>query len=258
MTGVDLSHYQEGLDLSALKKGGYRFAILKLSEGRGIADASFDRFYNMAQAHGIPVGAYVFSHATNASVAQAEAVYALSLLKGRVLQLGIFMDVETTGQMQIPKAQLAETVKAFCATVNRAGYDAGIYGSEYNAWSRLSPEDLGEYLVWIAHYGKEPDLPCDIWQSTDKGAFPGYNGPVDVDVVRSARVKTMVEGAAIPEPEPEPQPEPSGDDGNELVIAMLQLCMAHNGYWPKNQITGVKSPEFRRIIQEYAADVAKS
>ena len=135
MKGIDLSHYQEGLDLSNLKRGGYSFAILKLSEGRGIADASFDKFYDMAQAHNIPVGAYVFSHATNASVAQAEAVYAISLLKGRPLQLGVFMDIETTGQMQIPKEQLKQTVTAFKDTINRAGYDFGIYGSEYNAWS---------------------------------------------------------------------------------------------------------------------------
>ena len=147
MKGIDLSHYQEGLDLSNLKRGGYSFAILKLSEGRGIADASFDKFYDMAQAHGIPVGAYVFSHATNASVAQAEAVYAISLLKGRPLQLGVFMDIETTGQMQIPKEQLKQTVTAFKDTINRAGYDFGIYGSEYNAWSRLSTESANTTLT---------------------------------------------------------------------------------------------------------------
>ena len=254
MNGVDLSHYQEGLDLSALKRGGYSFAILKLSEGRGIADASFDKFYDMAQSHGIPVGAYVYSHATNASVAQAEAVYALSLLKGRVLQLGIYMDVETVGQMQIPKAQLAETVKAFCATVNRAGYDAGIYGSEYNAWSRLSPEDLGEYLIWIAHYGKEPDLPCDIWQKTDKGTFPGYNGPVDVDEVRSGRMRELVDGMPIPDPETEREQ----DAETTAIVRMLQACMSQNGFWPADQCDGVKSAEFRKTFVEYANAVAKS
>ena len=47
---------------------------------------------------------------------------ALLLLGGRGLPLGIFMDVETNAQMEIPAVQLEHTVMAFCQTVKEAGY----------------------------------------------------------------------------------------------------------------------------------------
>lgn len=246
MKGVDLSHYQEGLSLPLLKTGGYSFAILKLSEGRGISDASFDRFYDDAQSNGIPVGAYVFSHATNASVAQAEAVYALSLLKGRPLQLGIYMDIETTGQMQIPKEQLKQTVTAFMKTVRAAGYDFGIYGSEYNAWSRLSPEDFQDSTIWVAHYGKEPEIPCDLWQKTDCGAFPGYYGAVDVDEVISDRFKRLVGEEKKTEPVFPVNPS----------IAALQLVLKENGYW--DNVDGRYSKAFINAYFEFGDDMRKT
>lgn len=55
--------------------------------------------------------------------------------------------------------------------------------------------------------------------------------------------------------EPEPVVEPPADDWDGTV-ASLQVCMAHDGYWPRDQITGVKTQEFREKIKEYAADVA--
>lgn len=42
----------------------------------------------------------------------------------------------------------------------------------------------------------------------------------------------------------------------DLAVRVLQTCMANDGYWPEGQIDGLKSPEFRAKIQEYAHDVA--
>lgn len=250
MRGIDISHYQKDLDLSALRADGSQFVILKLSEGRGIPDESFDRFYEQAQALGIQVGAYVYSHATNASVAQEEAVYALSLLKGRILPLGIFMDVEEPEQMRTPRDQLMQTVTAFCRTVERSGYSSGIYGSEFNLWTRISVDDVADSLIWVAHYGREPDIPCDLWQSGDNGVLPGYGAPVDTDVVRSDRFRELVTAANRPDGQcAEPQKA-------DPVVRMLQCCMAQDGYWQSDRIDGQKSQEFREKIKEYAADVA--
>lgn len=244
MIGIDVSHYQDGLDLPHLKDSEYGFAILKLSEGRGLADSAFDRFYSLSE--GIPIGAYVYSHATNASVATEEAVFALSLLQGRKLPLGIFMDVETDAQLRLPKEQLKETVMAFVRTVTNAGYRAGIYGSELGVWSRLSIEDFKEYSIWVAHYGKAPAIYCDIWQRTDKGSFPTYYGMVDVDEVMSDRFKNMIEGETVKDPVAATfPPDPS--------IMVLQAVLQYNGYWDK--ITGYKSKEFFSALREFTDDM---
>lgn len=53
---------------------------------------------------------------------------------------------------------------------------------------------------------------------------------------------------ADPQPAPELQPDP--------IVRVLQTCMAHDGYWPADQIDGLKTPEYRAAIKEYAAAVA--
>lgn len=261
MKGVDISHYKDGLKMSLFPQSGFQFAIMKVSEGRGHKDRSFDTFYADAKSLGIPVGAYVFSHATTPDAAVAEANYALSITNGRELPLGIYMDVETSGQMSIPKQQLRDTVRAFCQTVEQAGYRSGIYGSEYNAWARLDPNDFPTSLIWIAHYGQQPKIPCDIWQSSDNGRVAGYAGAIDTDQVMSKRMSEIISGDI----------GSNDSDGNatgfggcepdqpyirpDISVMMLQAVMACNGYWNED-VDGLRSDAFRERIVEFAKDVA--
>lgn len=258
MKGIDISNHQAGLDLAKAKGAGIEFAICKLSEGRTYKDRQFDTFYQQAQSCGLPLGAYVYSHATSPDAAVAEANAALLLLGGRELPLGIFMDVETNAQMEIQPVQLKQTVMAFCQTVENAGYVSGLYGSEYNLWARVAPADFPDSLIWVAHYGKQPAFACDLWQRSDSGSFPGYGGPVDTDEVMSDRMRDIVKGeGAKPEltPAPDPQLSPIPERGDPIV-RVLQTCMAYDGYWPADQIDGIKTPAYREAIVKYAADVA--
>lgn len=58
-----------------------------------------------------------------------------------------------------------------------------------------------------------------------------------------------------PQPAPAPQPSPSPERGDPIV-RVLQTCMAYDGYWPADQIDGIKTTEYREAIVKYAADVA--
>lgn len=256
MRGIDISNYQAGLDLTRAKSAGIEFAICKLSEGRTYKDKQFDTFCQQAQACNLPLGAYVYSHATSPDAAVAEANTALLLLGGRELPLGIFMDVETNGQMELPKVQLKQAVMAFCQTVEAAGYRSGIYGSEYNLWARVAPADFPDSLIWVAHYGKQPAFACDIWQRSDSGSFPGYGGPVDTDEVMSERMKALVRGGQAPDPQPQPSLPPTSQPAAvSASVILLQLAMERDGYWHA-PVDGIKTPEFRKKLTEYAADVA--
>lgn len=246
MKGIDISNYQAGLDLAKARGGGIEFAICKISEGRTYTDRLFDTFYQQAAACGLPIGAYVYSHATTPEAAVAEARFALNLLAGRPLALGIWMDVETDGQMQIPPQQLTETVEAFCRTVEAAKYRSGIYGSEYNTWARIRPGDFPRSLIWVAHYGKSPAFECDLWQRTDSGQFPGYGGPVDTDEVMSERMREIVNGKQ--EPTPAPAIKPSAD------VVLLQTAMALDAFWD-GEIDGLNTPEWRAAFRQFAGEV---
>lgn len=67
----------------------------------------------------------------------------------------------------------------------------------------------------------------------------------------------LADGSA-PDPDPapdDPQPSPIPERGDPIV-RVLQTCMAYDGYWPADQIDGIKTPEYREAIVKYAADVA--
>ena len=66
---------------------------------------------------------------------------------------------------------------------------------------------------------------------------------------RAARCQEMLDrfGGTAPDPA-----EPAWD----FDVALIQLQMARDGFWPKDRIDGKKSPEFREAIVKYAAAVA--
>lgn len=182
--GVDLSNWQASLtDAKILTDAGVEFAILKLSEGKSFADGSFSEKYRMCRDAGIAVGAYVYSHATDARDGEAEAEYALKLLSGKELELPIYLDVEGD-ILSAGKAALTASVRAFGSKIRAAGYRAGVYASLSPLRTVLNAAELrGEgFSVWCASYGSAaPDIDCDIWQYSNTGRLSGYAGYVDMD-----------------------------------------------------------------------------
>lgn len=242
MRGVDLSHYQKGLSIRQLKDAGYEFAILKLTEGSGLADSAAFDFYREARELGFPVGGYCYSHAQTPQEARNEARFLLETVRGFPLPCGVFLDMEEAKQLELSGEKLRGIVNAWCAEIGAAGYVPGVYGSEYNLWAKITPNKLPDgTLVWAAHYGREPDMPCDLWQSSDKGRVAGYDGPVDTDEARSQRFRRLVEGGAPSAGEPSPAVNPS--------VMVLQLLMNYNGCW--DSVDGVPSAAFFEALRAF-------
>lgn len=193
--GIDISSWQEGLNLASIKKQGAEFVILKIGEGRTVTDRCFGDFYRAAWEAGIPVGAYYFSHATTEQSAIEEAKRALALADGRPLPLGIYMDVESSEQLALSDSALTAVVKAFCDTIRAGGYRPGAYGSEGNLWAKVGPSYLGEdVLVWVAAWSSSPPRMGDVWQFSDSLRFAGFTGYVDGDQALSERFEQMIAG----------------------------------------------------------------
>ena len=206
--GIDISDYQYGLSIASLPAQGIKFLILKIGEGRTLTDASFDAFYDEAARNGLPVGAYFYSYATDEETAIRDANRALSLLRGRSVPLGVFIDVEDPEQLKLRDSVLTAVVKAFCDTIRAGGYRPGAYGSDGNLWAKVGPSYLGsDVLVWSACWGGKPRVVCDVWQDSDKGRISGYNGNVDTDVCMSERFYALIAGKEEEKPEPTPAPD---------------------------------------------------
>ncbi len=56
--GIDVSHYQVGLDLSRVAAEGLQFVIAKVSEGAALSDPTWPAFRDGARQHGLDLGGY--------------------------------------------------------------------------------------------------------------------------------------------------------------------------------------------------------
>ncbi len=168
-TGIDVSNWQRGFNLNSAIKEGFEVVILKAggADCGKYKDKSFDTFYAQAKQLNMPTGAYFFGQAFSVADAQAEANYFISLLQGKEIK-NVFYDVE--GKMlNQGKQHLTDIINAFITTVNKAGYNCGIYTSESQFNSRFYDSQLLNYLHWVARYSsKAPKLNSgrnvDIWQ----------------------------------------------------------------------------------------------
>lgn len=209
MKGVDISRYQKGLTIGQIRDAGKAFAIIKVTEGTGLKDEAAFEFYREAYESGFPVGCYCYSHALTPEDAQCEARFLLDTINGFPMPCGVFLDMEEEKQLVLSPEKLAAVAESWCAVIGAAGYVPGLYGSEGNLWAKLDPAALPDgCLVWVAHYGKEPQLPCDLWQSGDSGQIEGFDGRVDTDEARSERFKRIVERGFSSQPQP-PEGEPA-------------------------------------------------
>lgn len=221
MRGIDISHYQKGLDIEKLAGGDLEFVILKITEGTDLQDGAAPDFYMAAKKAGIPVGGYCYSHALTAEAARAEARYIVETLRGFPAPLGLYLDMEADEQLALSSGTLYEIIRAWCAEIRSAGYTPGIYGSEGTLFAKISVNMLpAGCLVWVAKWSSSaPITPCDLWQYSDQGSVPGYAGPVDTDAARSDTFTNLVRGKH------EAAPSDSGqENGTEVSGAFALLA----------------------------------
>ena len=65
----------------------------------------------------------------------------------------------------------------------RPAWGVGIYASQSWFYDNLSLARLYQAKVplWVARWGKVPDIMCEMWQYSDKGSVPGISGNVDLN-----------------------------------------------------------------------------
>ena len=184
--GVDVSTWQGGTDFQAVKESGIEFAILRSSFGSpdpSQVDNQFENHYRNAKAAGLPVGAYHYGYAVSEAEAVREAQFFLDTIKGKQFEYPVYYDVEDSGTMgKLSRQKLTNVIKAFCETVEQAGYYAGVYASLNWLENKFYPEQL-PYAVWVAQYFTQCQYEGDygMWQYTSSGKVPGIPGNADMN-----------------------------------------------------------------------------
>ena len=195
MRGIDVSAYQGVIDWNKVRQSGISFAIIRCGyRAYGSGQLSYDNYFDQnvrgAQAAGIKVGAYFYSAAVNVAEAREEANFALSKIRGYSMQLPVFIDMESPADgraIGISVQTRTDVVKAFCSTVQAAGYKAGVYANKTWFNSYMNTPELTQYTIWLAHWvnASRSDYSRtrhDIWQYTSSGSVPGISGRVDMNI----------------------------------------------------------------------------
>lgn len=191
--GIDVSTWQGNINWEKVKKAGVEFAMIRLgyrgtSVGSVFADDTALKNYEGATKAGIKVGGYFFSQAITEEEAIEEAEFVLEMIKDWDIQMPIVFDWEFMGEdartYQMDARLLTDCTKAFCDTIQNAGYEPMIYFNVNQGNRLLYLEELVDYRFWLAMYESEMVYPyrIDMWQYTQTGSVSGIAGNVDMNL----------------------------------------------------------------------------
>lgn len=142
MNGIDISNWQNGINLAAVP---FDFVICKATEGTRYVSPDCDRQIQQAIGLGKLVGVY---HYVNGGDAEAEAEYFYEHCKGYVGKAAFFIDWEDQGNKawgdtSYLKAMAERLAELLGVSVDRIG----IYASK-----SVFPWNLTDAKTWVAQY----------------------------------------------------------------------------------------------------------
>ena len=190
LPGIDVSHFQQTVDWTAVAASGIRFCFIKATEGAANVDARFLQNWRDAGATGLVRGAYHFFHPLVPAATQASS-FIRTVVRLEPGDLPPVLDLEVPAAWaaiaQSARAPLAiqwlETVE------NRLGATPIVYLSPAFATEILTNAPaLARFPVWFAHYTDaaaptvvKPWNSWSFWQYTREGKTPGVTLPVDLN-----------------------------------------------------------------------------
>jgi GH25 family lysozyme M1 (1,4-beta-N-acetylmuramidase) len=198
--GIDVSSWShpEGraIDWEEVAKAGYRFVIVKASQGAGYENPWAARDLDDARAAGLLVGAYHYFEAGTDPGPQA--MQFLRVVANQVLDLGLWCDWECYEPVAyVHNLELA----TFRDAVRDVRGNCGVYADQ--SWAdQLKADQVGINRLWVASWDHAAPVGALIWQSAPNIDVPGVPGLVDEDLLLTTR------GVDIPTA---PAPRPTGD-----------------------------------------------
>lgn len=205
LDGIDVSHWQNTIDWSAVAAAGNRFAFIKATERQTYDDPMYETNRAAAKAAGLRVGAYHFARPdTTTNDAVIEADHFVDVAAPRSGEIYPVLDLEVSGGLDT--ATLTQWVWDFLDEVKARTRLTVIIYTNPNFW-RTSMGDSSEFAtggypgLWIAHWdAQSPDIPgndwgghgATFWQYSNCGSVPGISGCVDLDRFKGTSLRRVL------------------------------------------------------------------
>ena len=191
--GVDVSSHQQDIDWELVAANGVEFAMIGVgyrgyTEGEIQPDEYFVQNIEGARAAGLDVGVYFFSQALDEQEAIDEANYVLEQIRDYPLSYPVIFDwedIEADARTDgMDSVQLTKNAIAFCDTIAKAGYRAGVYFNQRFGYEEFDLESLQDYVFWLAEYNDTPSFSFhfQIWQYCNDGRVDGIKTDVDLNL----------------------------------------------------------------------------
>jgi len=226
--GIDISSWQHPggalIDWSEVVTSGKQFVMVKCSQGTNYRSPFFKADVEAAKAGGLLVGAYHYAMPSQ-NTAQAEAAYALASVANVPLDLGLALDLEDLGSMQLHDA--AQWAQDFMAAIVEGGVETALYVDQNTLNGMVGAPWV--YRLWIADQsgtyvgapwmrqgvseavtGISGTVDSDVL-SNIRGANPGPSGPPALPPGPPVTTVTPIQPEPIPGPVVAP-PSPQEDD----------------------------------------------
>ena len=195
--GLDVSHHNGKIAWDKVAASGRKFVIMKCQyEAKSHRiDETFEYNYTESGKYGLARGVYVFiaQDSINDPVADANAL--LAKLKGRTLEYGIWLDLESAALRKIGREKITKLCYIYANLFRAAGYYVGIYCNKDWYDNVLDKHKLvNDFEFWIARYPKNdvgaynkssslsPKNYSVAWQYSSKGRIPGVPTNCDLNV----------------------------------------------------------------------------
>ena len=142
MKGIDISHWQNGLDLSKID---FDFVIIKATEGTRFLDPCCNSFYQKAKSMGKHLGVY---HYANGTDYKEEADYFINRVKDYIGEAILVLDWESHGNLQWNKND-REWIENWC---NYVYSQTQVMPVVYIQKSAMDKVNSLIFPLWIAQY----------------------------------------------------------------------------------------------------------
>ena len=208
LQGIDVSKYQGTINWQKVKNAGKQFAILKATVKNNSVEEKFEESYSGCRNNNIPVGVYRYVYAVSSDQARAEAEALVSVLTGKEITCGVWLDMEDSSLQKLGAAQLEAIIKTEDQILKKAGFKVGVYCNKNWYENVLNGKSLSStYPFWIARYpandtgtynensSLNPKSYAALWQYSSKGKVNGINGNVDLDAAFSDLTVLMDTGS---------------------------------------------------------------
>jgi len=194
--GVDVSSRQGSIDWDQVKNAGIDFAIIRagyrgISSGVLVEDAMFETNIRGAASAGIAVGISFESQAISEVEAVEEASMVVSLIEHYKISYPVYLimdGAESKGRADtLDVTTKTYITEAFCNTIRKEGYQAGIYGSRNFFHQKIITSRVEQNDIWLAEYRSVPLYQgyYQMWQYTSKASIDGITGKVNLNIAYS-------------------------------------------------------------------------